>query len=260
MSDTQDNAPKVVYRIGSRLRLSPSQSTELSYLRLLAGSAKEELRRIGREAFGAAQENPEDAVVLGNNPTTFMILFDNIQRYVIPRHETVGNKTKMKTGTVATLVVLEDIPAGAFARSAYTAKSLLSERQNLTLDELCAAVDYGHLERVGTATIMRILVNNVRELGHFRKGNLFKDSNYCAKNPLATRKSCIYPMATSGINEGTASGASEVLDDLIGQLDIPPKQFDDLLCLVGGDQMSVNRMRQAGRSLEQEATIYAQKD
>ncbi|KAG8721242.1 hypothetical protein FRC08_014794 [Ceratobasidium sp. 394] len=106
---------------------------------------------------------------------------------------------------------------------------------------------------------MQILVNNVKGLGRFKKDvkDLFKDLNYCAKNPLATQKSHIYPMAMFGINEGKASGASEVLDNLIGQLDIPPEQFDNRSCLVGGNQMSVHYMRQARCSLEQEATISA---
>ncbi|KAG9090389.1 hypothetical protein FS749_000600 [Ceratobasidium sp. UAMH 11750] len=238
-------APKFIYRLLSWLRLSPSHQTQLSYLELLAASAKANLRQIGQSVFSAPQDSTKSGSMdLDPPPVAFMLLFDNIQRYVKPRTATVGNQSVMKMGTAATLVVLHNVKAGAFDRGPYFANLLLGERQNLTLEDLYAAIDQAHLERVGTATIMHILVNNIQALRHLKKDveNRFKDPNYCAKRPQVARKSCIYPMATSGINEGTAGGTAEVMDDLIGQLGIPPNRFDSQMCLVGGDQASINSL------------------
>ncbi|KAG8763876.1 hypothetical protein FRC12_008369 [Ceratobasidium sp. 428] len=191
-----------------------------------------------------------------------MFISDNLNRHVIPRHETVGNRNVMKSGTAATLVLLEDVPVGAFDRQPYVANLLLGRRQSLTVEELYSDIDWAHLEQVGTATIMRLLVDNVKALRHLKPDveKLFEDTNFCAKSPLATRKSYIYPMATSGINEGTPAGASQVLDNLVDQMAIPHERFDNKLCLVRGDKMSMDCVRGAQYYLEQETTVYRRKE
>jgi hypothetical protein len=287
------NTHKNAFRVLCRLRISPAHSTVLDYLKDLGNSAKERLRKIGENTFtrrhkdteADAQSNAlaetlpdgQPVATLGSqiesysaNPTgedsddltgPFMFLFDNVNRYVIPRSETVGNKNKLRSGTAATAVLLEDVPDGTFDRAPYMANVEARQRGNLTLKELYDDIDRTHLEKVGTGTVMRILVNNVPALKHLKKEveKLFKDPNFCAKQPLEPRKSRIYPMGTSGINEGTAEGAVDVLDDLVGQMGIPHERFDDYMCLSGGDQMSMDRSRQGIHYLDQEESTYDNK-
>lgn len=109
---------------------------------------------------------------------------------------------------------------------------------------------------------MRILTRNVPALKHLRRAveKLFQDTNFCAKDPLRLRKSQLHPMGTSGINEATADGVSNVLDDLVGQMDLDKLIFESTLIPVGGDQLSVDRTRKATYYLEQESTLYAKKE
>ncbi|KDN44992.1 hypothetical protein RSAG8_05165, partial [Rhizoctonia solani AG-8 WAC10335] len=138
-------------------------------------------------------------------------------------------------------------------------KLVTGERKNLTVDSLYEDIDYTHLRNIGTSSILRILSKHITALRRFQKpvAKLFKDPKFGAVHPLELRKSRIYPMGTSGINEGSPGGVSDVLDDLIlDQLGIPPERFDDLLLAVGGDGMTIDFLRMAMQYLEQESTAF----
>lgn len=275
--------PKAVFRTLCRVRFCSAHSTVLNILRSLGASAKARLRRIGKNAFkskppkaGHVPEQEaisgapgsEEALFTGSDadpddppPGPFMLIFDNINKFAIPRSETVGNKSKLQSGTASTLVMLEDVPEGALARAPYKANVDSGARQNMTLDELWGDINYSHLSNIGTGTVMRILVKHIEPLKHLKQEvtKSFKDPLFCAVEPLRPQKTRIYPMATSGINESTAEGASEVLDDLVQQLGLEHNQFDDTMVLVGGDQLSVDQMRKSILYMGQESSVYNQK-
>ncbi|KAF8593736.1 hypothetical protein BDV93DRAFT_516330 [Ceratobasidium sp. AG-I] len=254
-SSGDENAPKLLYRVLRRMKISPAHSTVLTYLKELAISAKEKFRHIGRRSHETTQADSED------EPEVFMLGFDSINKYVEPRNETVGNKSKLRSGTAATALILEDVPKGAFDRKPYAANMEAGLRRNLTLSELYQDIDQDHLAKIGTASIMRILSRDIQALkglkGAVRKR--FSDPTFCAVHRLSLRKTRIHTMGTSGINEATAEGVSEVLDDLVLQMDMKPTWFDELLILVCGDQLTVDRLRKAIRYLAQESSVYAQK-
>lgn len=239
------NIQKSVFHLLSRIQLSRAYSSVLKYLTKRAHSAKAEFKALGKRVFTSTDESCD-------NPEFFYFNFDNVNKYVIPRMETVGNKSTLRSGTAATAIILEDVPPGAFKRDPYIKNVEARLRQNLTLDELYNNIDKDHRAKVGTATIMRILTKNIPSIASLQQPveKLFLDPEYCAQHRLRLRKTRIHPMGTSGINEATTEGVSAVLDDLVQQTGMKPDWFNDLLILVGGDQLSIDRIRKAVYYLE----------
>ncbi|EUC54413.1 hypothetical protein RSOL_047140 [Rhizoctonia solani AG-3 Rhs1AP] len=211
-------------------------------------------RHTGQRAFDSMQDDCQD-------PEFFIFNFDNINQYVIPRTETIGNKSMMKNGTAATAIVMEDVPKGAFKREPYIRNIQEGRRRNLTVEALYKEIDGEHRAKIGTATIMRILVKHIGGLHSLRKlvEQLYKDPTICALRRLWLRKTRVLSYGTSGINEALVEGASDVLDDLCEQSGMDPEWFEILLILVGSDQLTVDRIRKAINHLDQEESIYHSK-
>ncbi|KAG8684959.1 hypothetical protein FRC11_011360, partial [Ceratobasidium sp. 423] len=220
----------------------------------LAESAKSDLKALGKRAFDSMDDGCED-------PQFFCFNFDNINQYVIPRTETVGNKSSMRNGTAATAIILEDVPKGAFKREPYLRKLQERNRRNLTVKALYEDIDEAHRAKIGAATVMHILVKNIEALKSHRKSveALFQDPAFCAILRLRLRKTRLYSFGTSGINKALVEGASDVLEDLCQQAGMEPTWFNILLLLVGGDQLTVDRIRKAINHLDQEESIYYSK-
>ncbi|EUC59841.1 hypothetical protein RSOL_325590, partial [Rhizoctonia solani AG-3 Rhs1AP] len=219
------------------MRLSRAYSSVQNYLEKLADSAKKSLRKLGRRAFESMEDDCKD-------PQFFCFNFNNINQYVLPRTETVGNKSTMRNGTAATAIILEDVPKGAFKREPYINNVREGKHRDLTVDTLYNAIDEEHRAKIGTATILRILTKHVDSLKSLRKAVelLFQDPDFCAVLRLRLRKTRVLSMGTSGINEAVVSGASDVLDDL----------FE-------GNQLMVDCLRKAINYLDQEESIYHSK-
>ena len=77
----------------------------------------------------------------------------------------------------ATVVLLEDVPKGAFASGPYGANIDAIERQKLALEELWNDIDRRRLENAGIGTILQIIVKHIVALNHFGRvaADMFKD-------------------------------------------------------------------------------------
>ncbi|KAG8729333.1 hypothetical protein FRC11_009015, partial [Ceratobasidium sp. 423] len=210
----------------------------------------------GRRAYESASDAAHTA------PQYFLLVFDNINKYHLARKQTVASKSRMKNGTAATAIVLEDVPTGAFDPKRYWDNVHTHPRQpeSLTVDQLLNDIDPEHLETVGVGMIMRILLLYIPTLPaklHSEVEAYFKDPDGCAKHILCLRKSIMHSMGTSNIDESKATGVSDILHDLVfTQMGMLPAWFDKLLVMVCGDQLTIDRLRKVIRYKATEETFY----
>ncbi|PBK88151.1 hypothetical protein ARMGADRAFT_1084788 [Armillaria gallica] len=93
------NVNRDIISMSSRMGMSIAYSTILSSLHVLASDTDTQLR-----TFDAT---------LDTTAPTFQILFDNVNKMRHAWQQLLGHRDKLKSGTVATLVKLEDITPGA---------------------------------------------------------------------------------------------------------------------------------------------------
>ncbi|KAG9088737.1 hypothetical protein FRC06_001900 [Ceratobasidium sp. 370] len=231
-----------------------THNTLHGHLNRLGDSAIQKLQEVGTRAYQSACNLPNVS------PQFFLLVFDNVNKFHLARKQTVSSKNQMKNGTAATMILLEDVPPGALDPKPYWDNVSSQLRQSLTVEQLLDNIDPLHLESIGTGMILRILISHVPSLSQKLRTELeerFKHEEDYAKHRLRLRKSATLSMGTSSIDESTAAGASEILDDLVSvQMKMDPSWFDHLLILVCGDQLTVDRLRKAIRYKATEKSVY----
>ena len=93
------NANCFIYRLLSRLGISVAYSTVNKKLHELGDSVRESLKSLGNR--------------IRKREVSVVWIYDNIQRNYVAWNQSVVNKNRMRTGTVSTVLVMEDIPEGA---------------------------------------------------------------------------------------------------------------------------------------------------
>ncbi|CUA68631.1 putative protein L294 [Acanthamoeba polyphaga mimivirus] [Rhizoctonia solani] len=247
------NTHKTVYRTLNRVGLSTAHSTLHGHLKELGKSTREALKGLGLRAYESARG------ITQQPHQYFMLIFDNVNKYHnVSRNQTVGQKNQMKNGTAATAVVLEDVPPDAFNPKPYHENIDKNARQELTTSALFGDIDNEHLSQVGAGMIMRILLAYIPSLSrelHEKVEEKFK-TDY-AKHRLRLRRSITFSFGTSSIEENTARGVSDVTHDLVGtQMEMKPSWFEYLLIMIGGDQLSIDRLHKAKRCKSAEQSVY----
>ncbi|KAG9119176.1 hypothetical protein FRC07_005951, partial [Ceratobasidium sp. 392] len=238
------NANKLLYLVTSRIGLSTSHSTLRSNLDRLGQSATAELQARARRAY-------ESACDFAQQPQEyFLIVFDNVNKYYQAWNQTVAKKNRMKNGTAATAIMLEDVPEEKINAQA---------RQSMTVQQLLDDVDPEHLQAVGVGMVMRTLISYIPNLSALRTEveERFRSMDGYAKHRLNLRKTVTMPMGTSAIDENTTSGVSEILHDLVStQMGMQPSWFKKILIMICGDQLTIDRLRKIIRYRATEDDIY----
>ncbi|KAL1711510.1 hypothetical protein EV715DRAFT_215226 [Schizophyllum commune] len=179
------------------------------------------------------------------------LIYDNLNKMRRAHQSTSTNHDEMHCGTAGSVVELVEVEEGSLDES-LKARPLLDnidadKRASLTSQDLLDDIDGDHMEGVVTAQIMRQWTQVIPSLARFATDvdKLFTEKY--AKRPLKLRKSTVHPLPSSGIDESTVSGGVEVVKDLlVNQLHFEKSWFEnDWLMLVGGDQLTVDRLRKA---------------
>ncbi|KAG9089021.1 hypothetical protein FS749_001680 [Ceratobasidium sp. UAMH 11750] len=248
------NAHKLLYQVTSRMGLSTSHSTLHSHLGWLGQTAIEELRAWGRRAWESARDP-------SHSPQQyFLLVFDNVNKFYLARKQTVASKNRMKNGTAATAIAIEDLAPGAFDPKPYWDRVRSQARQSLSVKQLLDDIDSDHLAAVGTGLILQTLLSYIPSLARKLRPELekqFKSLDGYAKHRLRLRKSTTMAMATSAIDESTTAGVSNILHDLVlTQMEMCASWFDKLLIIVFGDQLTIDRLRKLIRYRATEDNVY----
>ncbi|KAK0471235.1 hypothetical protein IW261DRAFT_1344746 [Armillaria novae-zelandiae] len=223
------NAHRDVIAMLSRIGISVAYSTVLSSLHILASDADTRLRTFGATLDSAAP--------------TFQILFDNVNKMRCAWQQSLGCRDEVKSGMVATLVQLEDVLPGALKAEPLLRNIAKQERKNLTVMALRQDVDWGNLRGIGGATVLHVWLKHVLALARFQPDVERLFSSSYAKQPLWLRKSQVFSMQSTNIDESMTHGTKNVLYNLVtAQLGIAVAWMVRWLICVCGDQLTIDQI------------------
>lgn len=242
------NANHFTYSIFSRVGAVISYSTTIKRLKLLAKDAKSKLRGLGKKlALGLIH---------------LLLEYDNVNQYQRAWKQTVANKSTMTNGTAATVIVMHGVPPGALDGYAYRERRFSGMEQSLTVEQLINDVKPDHIRGIGVGAVLRALVTHVPSLSRHKPSvsDFFK-TRYAVHRLPDNHKTEFYTMETSGFDEATTSGNQSVLQDLVrDQLGLPVDLFEKALIPIGGDQMTIARLRSLLDQTDQDVTAFDRND
>lgn len=97
-----------------------------------------------------------------NGETSMVWIYNNIQRNYVAWNQTVSNKNTMRTGTAATVLVMDGISKGDLDPKALADR--LHLRSKLTFNDLMNDLDRKHLDGIGKATLLSIWTKYIYSL------------------------------------------------------------------------------------------------
>ena len=215
----------------------------------------QQLHKLGNSVVGTLKQLGER---IKQKEVSAIWIYDNIQRNYVPSNESIANKGQMRTGTAATVLVMEDIPKGVLDPAGLASR--LHLRSKLCFEDLEKKLDnihQEHIQGIGVATLLSIWTKYIPNLHSFspEAQHLFTVTH--KKHHLRLRKAQYYPLKTSDIDESSPSGAKGVLDNIASQLGLKEEDFDNLLIPVAGDQLTVNNVRKLRMYTSTDCTTYS---
>ena len=179
------NASRFLYRFLNHVGFSTSYSSLSERLHKLGDSVLHTLEELGKS--------------VRSGETSVVWIYDNIQRNYVARNQTVSNKNTMRTGTAATLLVMDGVSKGDLDPKALADR--LHLRSKLTFNDLVDDIDQEHLDNIGKATLLSIWIKYIDSLQDFwpEATELFTIKH--KKHPLQLQKSKYYSLKTLSIDE-----------------------------------------------------------
>jgi hypothetical protein len=220
------SAPAHVYRVLARIGLSVSYTTVLHTLLQLSKHSVASTRLIAAKL-------------------QFLIIFDNINRQRKFWAPSLGQQDRIMSGTASTLVELIECSPSAFDPKPVVEAQNKRLRLALTHDILYDRIDQAHLSSVMALHCLNFLVSRCPSLFHLSSfvTSQLRTTFAIHRMPNNT-KTKTHPLSSSSINEGSAAGCRDVLNDiLLHQLKLPQKLVNSILIIVGGDLGTIEKIR-----------------
>ncbi|KDQ26195.1 hypothetical protein PLEOSDRAFT_1085428 [Pleurotus ostreatus PC15] len=217
-------------------------------------TVSDHLKRLGRNAGTVLLDIGS---TISRRDDHFIILFDNINKHHRAWHQTVSNADEVKSGTAATVIRMFSVPSGALNSRRYRRRCQKLCRKKLTTKKLLKDIDTDHITAVGRTTLLRIWLKHVPSLAKYQS-HVAQMEKALDKHPIPLHRSEVYPLRTSGIDESTTAGNSDVLRDIThSQLGMHDDDFKDLLMPVAGDQLTVDRVRKLKTYTSKDISPYS---
>jgi hypothetical protein len=225
--------PRNIFDYNSRLAKTPSRTTVHRNLRLLAMKEGEELKEIGQD---------EDKALI--------LVIDNVQTYKKVRDMRIGRENSMMVGIAGTAILAVDFHKGLLDPEHRLRQIRDGRRQRLTVDQLLGYLDPVHHEIVGALQWLRNLVTYVPQLTRYKSDVSRLYAGKGAKMKLATRKSVLYPLATSNKNEAITLELKDGLLDFFEQIGQTRDSYLPRSIIVSGDGMTMTKLLQVKRYMQ----------
>lgn len=220
-------APAALYSILCRAGLCVSYTTVLRFLHELARNNMLELHAL-------------------LSVTLWIVIYDNINRRHRIWQPKLGQTWEQLNGTAPTVVATDETDFSILDPLPVEDARRKKKRLALTAEGLRESIDLPHQRRVMACHCLLFLCSwvgtNLRDV-EMRTLELFRTALAKRRVP-AGRKSAVYPLGTSAFNEATTRGTQDVIDDIfLKQLARTPDELISKLQVVGGDQLTVARLR-----------------
>jgi hypothetical protein len=231
-----------IYPVLNRAGLSTSYTTVGKLLRRLTRSTQNEVHAIAKTR-------------------AFLLIYDNINRMRRAWDPELGQKDTVLNGTAATLVEIEDCNVEKALDPQVLSEAIAKgDRANLTVDVLHNRINFPKLHSIFALHALKFLTDGVQCLETHQKFINERFRTTLKEHRMKSgRKSKIFPLQTSDINEGTTGGQKNVIDDLnLRQLKLSEEELTRLMLILGGDQSTVEKIRILKRFLADCTHGYSQ--
>ncbi|KAG8723858.1 hypothetical protein FRC09_001437 [Ceratobasidium sp. 395] len=220
------SAPVSIYRVLCRIGLSVGYTSVLRSMAILSEHSKSYTQELAAKKL-------------------FLIIIDNINRQRKFWRPALGQQDLMLSGTAATLVELQGCTQSDFDPRPVIDAQNRKLRSNLTPEELYDQVDHVHLSSVMALHCLNFLISScptLSSLSDYVPNEL--RTTYAIHRMPDNAKTQTHPLSTSSINEGSAAGCRNVLNDiLLRQLKLPEDVVNSILVIVGGDLGTIEKLR-----------------
>lgn len=211
------------YVIFNRLGISIAYTSVLDFLHTLSSKTREDLQKsaVGR---------------------LWLLIYDDINHMFRPGNPDIGDKDTMHCGTAGTKVEIEDCEAEKALDPEPLHKAQAEGRRKArSLDTLLKKLDHAKMSSIFKLHILSFLIENVELLAHHQELVTLRLRTTDAVHRMRDgRKTKLSPLATSDLNSGNTAETAKVLDDyILDQMNLPKDEVHRFLCIVGGDQSSV---------------------
>lgn len=179
------NASRFLYHFLNRIGFSTSYSSLSKHLHNLGDSVLHSLKELGKH--------------VRSDETSVVWIYNSIQQNYVAWNQTVSNKNTMRTGTAATILVMDGISKGDLDPKALA--DWLHLCSKLTFDDLINDLDQKHLDNIGKATLLSIWTKYIDSLQKFSPEATELFTMKHKQHPLQLQKSTYYSLKTSSINK-----------------------------------------------------------
>ena len=176
--------------------------------------------------------------------------FDNVQNYTRQRDHQIGSTNKMNIGIAATYCKLEGVDLAGVDFAERQKLVLKNRRSKLTIHDLLSIIDHKHLDTVFALHWLRVLVNSIPRLSHW-KGHvttLFHEKASKLQLPIQPTK--VHPLASSGKNGTITTELKDALIDFFDQMGQTEFDYSPQILFAGGDGLTFQKMLEIQRYLQ----------
>lgn len=149
------------------------------------------------------------------------------------------------SGTASTLIELSATNAAAFDPDPVINARRLRLRSDLTTKMLWSRLDQVHLSAVMALHCMNFLILNCPAISNLSDfvTNEFR-TTYAVHRMPDEHKTKAHPLSSSSINEGSAEGCRDALEDiLLHQLGVSKEAVQSVMIIIGGDLGTIEKIR-----------------
>ena len=180
------------------------------------------------------------------------LVIDNINVMKLPwaKNSRPGTEGKMMNGMAGFLFEMRVKP-GALDPVKFSEAQKKKGRGALKVDTITRKLNAnGNRELLYLAVhLLSDLIINIDELSDL-ESYLPGLAKLLDIEPLELKPTKTVPVPTMARDESKTQEIKGIIDDLMGWLGLPPEQLEQMVIIVAGDQMTVDRMRRAHRYLK----------
>lgn len=227
------SAPVDLMAYGSRIGEMPAYSTIYNSLK------------------GLSAHEGSVTLKIGQDPTKWGFLqFDNVQNYARQRDHRIGRANKMNIGIAATYCELDNVDIKAADLDDKRSRLAANKRAAVSIEDLLNLIDQNHLDIVFSLHWLRVLVNSVPELTHWKPHVAMLFQTRASKLTLPVKPTQVHPLASSGKNETVTTELKEALVDFLAQMGLKDGEYLNRLIIAGGDGLTFQKMLELQRYLQ----------
>ncbi|THU81189.1 hypothetical protein K435DRAFT_694087 [Dendrothele bispora CBS 962.96] len=227
--------PYGIHQFGTQTHVDEKRLTSVMGLTTCDLMARKSLKLMTDASLEQMRKSTVEETARGEVKKCYVL--DNVQRQDNVYEGGLLRVKRMKCGTAATMINMEDVEPGAFDLSDHLQRVVKNLHSTMTLDSLFERINWSHHHESLKLYIVKTLAEEVPELQHLLEKifDRFRTAPIAIHRIPASRQTQIQPLGTNSERELESQGMKRCIADFDSQIGF---EGEDLLEWVGGDGAS----------------------